>query len=74
MDWPFTALVPRWNARHAHRPRYPLFLPPVVLILLPSLHPDALYLEEVISLALDRIDGVDSDSSGASTKLPRSAT
>ena len=44
----------------------PLFLPFVVLILLPSLHPDVLYLEEVISLALDRIDGVDSDSFKAS--------
>jgi hypothetical protein len=38
-----------------------------------SLHPDVLHLERVISLALDRIDGVDSDSFGASAKLPRSA-
>ena len=49
-------------------------LPFVVVILPPSLHPDALYSEEVINLALDRIDGVDSDSFGPSTKLPRSLT
>jgi len=39
-----------------------------------SSHLDVLYLGEVISLTFDRIDGVDSDSFGASTRLLRSAT
>jgi len=48
----------------------PLFLPfGVLILLLSSLYPDVLYSEEVISLVLNRFDGVDSDSFGASMKL-----